>query len=406
MNRMRYCFLQVSDTLLNPNDPTNPADVYFKEIWNNMDREGYVKPLHYWEIPTWIAELSNCFDSRDHELELFHITQAHSLLLPGADVFFASVMDCNKAILAKIIFANPNKTFYLGGYIGYEEFYRLFKGFYNVVWCDSIEAACGILDLDYRPGTYYSLFKGMKCIPRLTLSNGCTNKCRFCTVPDEIIQTSPLNIVNQIYSMECLDFELVYLNDKTFGQCRNYYTLEGLYTTIKEFNPKFRGFTVQTTCTQVCNWAFDNISLKDLHIVNVEIGVESYNDSILQKYRKPQTTKTIDNALHLLKWQFDVNIIPNIIIGLPGETWDTYGCTHRWLQANADKFLMLNITNFVPYEGTEVAVGITKEIGDENQTTRKRSWHTAEENKATKMFSEEIFKIGMEILKATKARSK
>ncbi len=151
MSKQRFCFLQVSDNLINPVDVNNPADVYFKSIWKNLDGEGYFKPEHYWEIPTWIAELSCCFDSRDHALTVQHIIDNLTELY-DADIYFASVMDCNKEILARIIRTNPNKSFYLGGYIGIEEFYRLFQGCYNVAWCYDIQNACEILDIKYQYG--------------------------------------------------------------------------------------------------------------------------------------------------------------------------------------------------------------------------------------------------------------
>ncbi|KKK59872.1 hypothetical protein LCGC14_3030020, partial [marine sediment metagenome] len=329
MTKQRFCFLQVSDNLLNPYDKDNPADCYYKAIWPNMAGEGYYRPEHYWEIPAWIAELSYCLDDQLHEKQLFHVDvisrDRHYPILPEADIYLGSIIDCNKEHFRVIARNNPEKFFYFGGYIGREEFYSFFcypgltTPLGNVSWCDNIQEFCDAFQITYQYGTDYSLFKGTKCIPRLSLSNGCTNHCRFCTVPDELIEINPFDIDQQIESMKDLDFELVYINDKTFGQANNYSLLNYYYCFIKEFNPKFRGFTIQTTCRQVSNWALNNISLKDLHIINVEIGVESYNQSILEKYQKPQSIRTIDNALHLLKWQFDVNIIPNIIIGLPGE---------------------------------------------------------------------------------------
>ena len=402
MNKQRSCFLQVSDNLLNPVDVTNPADVYFKAIWNHLDGEGYFKPEHYWEIPTWIAELSYCLD--DHELRLWHITELFPLELPEADIYFASVMDCNKEILARIIRTNPNKSFYLGGYIGIEEFYRLFRGCYNVAWCYDIQNACEILDIKYQYGTDYSLFKGTKCIPRLTLSNGCTNHCRFCTVPDEITMVELDNILQQIDSIEDLDFELIYINDKTFGQASNYKDLKCLYDIIRQFNPKFRGFTVQTTCYQILKFYGQGANLKDLGIVNVEIGVESYNDDILKKYNKPQNTGTIDMALNILK-SMGVTIIPNIIIGLPDENIYTYSETLEWIDNNKHKFLMLNVTNFVPYAGSDASDIVKTKPEDLNQTICKRSYHTEKETIATEVFTELLFEIGMEIIENTKARS-
>ncbi len=412
---MKYCLLQVSDRLLNPDNKSNPADNYFKAIWPNMAGEGYYRPEQYWEIPTWIAELSHCLKDKDHELILYHIdkictndcptSSQHDPLLPDADIYFASVMDCNKDILRTVIQNNPDKQFYLGGYIGQVEFVRYFYGSMvennNVSWYKDIPAVCKELELDYRYGTDYRLFKGMKCIPRLTLSKGCTNHCRFCTVPDKVIETDPLDIFLQLDSMRDLDFELIYINDKTFGQCHNYKHLGNMYTFVEEFNPKFRGFTVQTTCRQVSNWALDNISLQDLHIVNVEIGVESYNQSILEKYRKPQSIRTIDNALHLLVGM-GMNIIPNIIVGLPGEDIYTYSETLKWVDDNKHDFLMLNVTNFVPYVGSDASDIVKTQPEDLNQTVCQRSYHTTLEAEAVELFTEVLFRYGMEIIKKTK----
>ena len=414
MNQMKYCFLQVSDNLLNPNDSNNPADVYFKTIWNHLDGEGYFKPPHFWELPLWIAELSYCLNSPDNELMLYHIDEIcpddcpissqHDPLLPDADIYFASVMDCNKEILRTIIQNNPDKQFYLGGHMGQAEFIRYFYGLIvenaNVSWYKDMPAVCEKLNLDYRYGTDYRLFKGVKCIPRLTLSNGCINHCKFCTLPVEITTMRPEQIEQQIQSMENLDFELVYINDKTFGQAPNYHLLKYFYAMIKELNPKFQGFIVQTTCYQILKFDGQGVNLKDLGIVNVEIGVESYNNVILKKYSKPQNTRTIDTALNILE-NAGVNIIPNIIIGLPGENRFTYWATLDWLEENKQNFLMLNVTNFVSYDGN----GFHLIEQDFNENSTRRSYHTKKEASTIRMFTESLFDIAMEIIEATKGKS-
>ena len=402
MTKQRICFLQVSDQLLNPNDANNPADNYFRAIWPNMAGEGYYKPDHFWEIPTWIAELSYCL--QDHELGLFHVDHISKSreypILPDADRYFASVMDCNKEHIRIIVENNPNKLFYLGGYIGYENYLETFNEFPNSMWCSDIESVCDCLGISYQYGTDYSLFKGVKCIPRLTLSNGCINHCKFCTVPDEIIEMSQPKIQRQIDSMEDLNFELVYISDKTFGQAGNYRHLKYIYNSIKEFNPKFRGFIVQTTCYQILKFDDQGVNLKDLGIVNVEIGVESYNNVILKKYNKPQNTRTIDTALNILKNR-GVNIIPNIIIGLPGENRFTYWATLDWLEENMQNFLMLNIFNFVSYKGSETEKRTNENL---NEIVCPRSYHTKKEASTIRMFTESLFDIAMEILKTTKAK--
>ncbi len=404
MNKQRFCFLQMSDTLLNPADINNPADVYFKAIWNHLDGEGYFKPKHYWEIPTWIAELSYCLDDRLYEKQLWHINENFTTIIPKADIFLGSIMDCNKEYFRMVARNNPEKFFYFGGYIGKGNFYSFFKDCTNVLWCDTMQEFCDAFQITYRYGTDYSLFKRMKCIPRLTLSNGCINRCRFCTIPDEIIEIDWRSIHLQIESMKDLDFELIYINDKTFGQCKNYYHLKYIYYSIAAWNPKFRGFTIQTTCYQILKFYSQGINLKDLGIVNVELGIESYNDDILKKYNKPQNTGTIDTAINILK-SMGVNIIPNIIIGLPGETLHTYVETYKWLLNNRHKFLMLNVTNFVPYAGSDASDIVETKQEDLNQTICERSYHTKEEAFDTKVFTHLLFELGMEIIKATKERS-
>ncbi len=417
MNKQSFCFLQVSDSLLNPMDKDNPADVYFKAIWNHLGGEGYFKPEHYWEIPTWIAELSYCLRGGGNELELFHVDEIcddfcvcsppHHPQLPDADIYLGSIMDCNKEYFRMVARNNPEKFFYFGGYIGREEFYSFFchpgltTPLGNVSWCDDMQEFCDAFQITYRYGTDYSLFKGMKCIPRLTLSNGCLNRCRFCTVPDEITEVNFYDVLRQVKSIKDLDFELVYINDKTFGQASNYKDLEYLYDLIKYSNPKFRGFTIQTTCYQILKFYGQGISLKDLGIVNVELGIESYNDDILKKYNKPQNTGTIDTAINILK-STGVNIIPNIIIGLPGETLHTYIETYKWLLNNRHKFLMLSVTNFVPYVGNDDISTIKKDF---NENSTNRSYHTKEEAFDTEVFTHLLFELGMEIIEKTKEMS-
>ncbi|KKL44432.1 hypothetical protein LCGC14_2365730, partial [marine sediment metagenome] len=342
------------------------------------------------------------------EKQLFHVDvisrDRHYPILPEADIYFGSIMDCNKEYFRVIAQNNPDKKFRFGGYIGQEDFWNVFKECFNVTYHISIEAVCIALDLQYQYGTDYSLFKGTKCIPRLTLSNGCTNHCRFCTIPDEIIEIEPKYIEQQIESMRDLDFELVYINDKTFGQANNYSLLSYYYYFIKEWNPKFRGFTVQTTCYQIAKFWGQDVNLKDLGIVNVEIGIESYNNNILKKYNKPQNIGTIDMALNILK-NTGVNIIPNIIIGLPGENLYTYSNTLKWLDDNKQDFLMLNVTNFVSYIGNEASNIVETKAEDFNEAVCKRSYHKEKEAIVVEVVTDLLFDIGMEIIEATKSRT-
>ena len=141
--------MQMSDTLLNPADINNPADVYFKAIWNHLDGEGYFKPKHYWEIPTWIAELSYCLDDRLYEKQLWHINENFTTIIPKADISLGSIMDCNKEYFRMVARNNPEKFFYFGGYIGKGNFYSFFKDCTNVLWCDTMQEFCDAFQITY-----------------------------------------------------------------------------------------------------------------------------------------------------------------------------------------------------------------------------------------------------------------
>jgi hypothetical protein len=397
----KYCFLQVSDRLLNPDDEDNPADNYNKALWPNMAKHGYFKPHHYWEIPTWIAQMSHALGNFGTQ-RLHHITRFdNEEKLPDAEIYFASVLDCNKYILRDLVYDNPHHRFVFGGYIGSEEVDRLFGHFHNIKWYESIEDFVHIEynhNLNYRFGTDYGLFNGMLCIPRLALSEGCSHGCKFCSIDNTVVQYSGSQILQQAESFRDLHFELVYINDKTFGQASNCIDLKYLYNTIKAYNPDFRGFIVQTSCAQIFKWINSGIDLSDLHIVNMEIGVESYNNDILMKYNKPQTTLMIDTACKWVQSQ-GMNVIPNLIIGLPGETIYTYSETLQWLHNNKDMFLMLNVTTFVPYYGSDAEniVKVTK--ADLNQNICERSWHSDKEAAAVFTYTAMLFEIGMQIIR-------
>ncbi len=388
---MKYCFLQVSTNLINENAADDIASEYYDQIWIDRKDDGYKKPEHFWEIPAWIAELS--FTLPDVDKQLCIITE-HGQTLPDADIYFASALDVNKHILKNIIESNPERIFCIGGYVDF----MYFNDLGNCWWFDSIEKWCNAFDREYVYGTDYSLFAGISCIPRLTLSTGCKHHCRFCTVPQEVKRTDSLDILQQIESFNRLDFELVYINDKTFGQCNNYDLLSYCYNIIKEYNPAFKGFIVQTTCQQVKKFDKEGVNLKDLHIEVVEIGVETYNNDLLKKYRKPQSRFTIDRAIDILeKW--GVKIIPNIMIGLIGENNETYDRTFVWLWNNRKRFFMLNVYNFAVYTDADIADEITIDDTDQNERQETRSYHSNDDIHEIARFSRWVYIIGLKILR-------
>jgi hypothetical protein len=385
----------VSTDLINRDSPDDIASGYYSAIWDKKRNDGYVKPDEFWELPLWIAELSF---SLQGEKELC-IIEDEKQTLPDADYYFFSVLDVNKQIISQIIHDNPKKHFIIGGYADMTD---LWYDHSNIDYFQSIRVCVETLGFDYEYGLDYSLFAGTPCIPRLTLSTGCRHKCKFCTIPDKVDQFGPGDILRQIEAMKVLNFKLVYVNDKTFGQCKNYKNLKFIYNTIKRYNPDFDGFIIQTTCNQVLKFRENDIDLCGLGVRVVEIGVESYNDSILRYYNKPQNLETIRVATIALRNQ-GLKIIPNIIIGLLYENFASYANTIKWLFENRNLFYMLNVYNYAVYVDSDINDYDRKYSPDDtNELKTEKSFHTKSESFAAKHASDTIFSIGLEIIKGVK----
>ena len=318
---MKFTFCQISNDLMNP--PTGSlAEQFYGAIWDAKHDDGYWKPEYFWELPQWIAEVCHTIPEK-HERQLHIVTDVNAEL-PDSDFYLFSVLDANLPFVQTIIMNNPDKFFVCGGYIELPDNFRD-----NVTWCHSVKDFAEQFGFTHKGGTDYSLFAGTKCIPRLTLSTGCLHRCRFCTVPDELKERHGDNILQQLESFRDLDFKLIYVDDKTYGQASNYKHLKYMYRYIKGRNNNFEGFIVQTTATKIAE--LPKTTWKDNHVKVVEIGVETFNDDLLKRYKKPVREYDIARAVLDLN-HFGVKVIANIILGLPGETQRTYGYPYSFLR--------------------------------------------------------------------------
>jgi radical SAM superfamily enzyme YgiQ (UPF0313 family) len=192
--------------------------------------------------------------------------------------------------------------------------------------------------------------------------------------------------------LENLDSDLVYLNDKTFGQSPNYQYLVELNRRIRARRPSFKGFIVQTTATQFLKLPDD--FLRDSGIRTVEIGVESYSDEILKSIRKPHRVAHIDRAVTKLR-ALGIKFVPNVIVGLPGETRETYERTLKFLRDNDDIISHVNIYNLAIYEGAR----LKDEMGleslsavDVNENAIEKSFY--KDPKLHEWFAKQVYEFG------------
>jgi hypothetical protein len=390
-------FCQFHNKLINGNYKKDIASSYYEGIYKYKNIDGYYKSDSFFELPLWIAEIKGSIkDNYNTSLLIIEDIQKaiNEINIVNPDYICFSVLDVNKAFINEIIKACPDKLFILGGYINFENF----KVYNNVKIFESIKAFIEFLGLPYIYNLDYSLFKGYKTIPRLTLSKGCLNKCKFCIVEKQITEINKRDIIKQIKAFKDLEFKLVYLNDKTFGQCRNYKLLSLIYKRIKAYNPNFKGFIIQTSCSMFLKQTFID-TITNSHIVACELGIETYNNKLLQGLNKPQNINVINEAMKQLI-KLDIKIIPNIIIGLIGENKETYNNTLDFIKEYQDNIYLLNIYNLAVYLNSELAKEITIiNDNDLNENSINKSFYNNEALKDNEYFYNELFKIGLNILR-------
>ena len=393
MEKILFC--QFDTNLLYKDMKKDISTIYYNDIYVKRKKDGYYKTKAFWEVPLWVAEAS--FILKKYKQKLYIINDINNSIdyinNSKAEYTFFSVLDINKEDIYTIIKKCKDKKFIIGGYINFSEFKKLS----NCEIVDSMKNLSLKFNLVYTYGVDYTLFKGLSVIPRLTLSNGCLNKCKFCTISNNITEYTKNEIIQQAKSFEGLKFKLVYINDKTYGQAKNYKLLKQAYIEIKKYNSRFKGFIIQTTAIK-CNDINFIKQFKNLHIKVCEIGIETYNNDILKAMKKPQNEKTIKQSIYNLK-KYNIKIIGNFIIGLLQETKKTYNNTLNFINKNIKNFYILNIYNLAVYSNTELDKEVkTNNINDNNEMIKEKSFYNKTDIKNLNYFSNKIFKMGLKIL--------
>lgn len=403
MIKNKILCIQISTNLINGKpDLSDISQLYYNTLYKVKRNEGYVKPSDFWEIPLWITEISfnvktefyickNVIDTIDY---INNSDYTHVCL---------SVLDVNSEIIkyiVKQVTRDPNNTkkFIIGGYTDL----TYFKNSNNTQVFKTIKEFIESLNIEYKQGNSYKIFSGYSVIPRLTLSTGCLNNCDFCTVENKIVKTKTQIVEQQIKAFKPLKFKLVYINDKTFGQSKNYKLLPRIYKAIKEYNRDFKGFIVQTTTGQLLKLS-DNF-IEDAHIKYIELGIETYNDNILKQYHKPSSELLSILAFEKIQELFihtcNVRVIPNIIIGLPEENELTYSRTVEFLIAYKTIISHLNIYNLAIYDNTELSKRIKCTDSDKNELSVNKSFH--KNKNIHEQFYKDVHNFGIDILTGVK----
>lgn len=392
-NSERTLLVQISSNLLNAGQigAGDAAMQYYDKLYSGA-RTGYERPTDFWEIPQWIGFAAHTFPNSDVYV-VRDVAQAKEFLkTAGYGRVAMSALEVNKAVI-KDLARGYEGQIDVGGYVNP----KTFDDSPNVKWHDSLKSMAESAGVEYKTGVDYSHFADSSVIPRLKLSEGCKYKCAFCDVVKTVTETPDAVIDQQVDAISQLGSTLVYVNDKTFGQAENYTKLPELGRRIGEKNPNFKGFIVQTTAAQLLK--IPDAFLREAGIKFVELGIESYNDPILRSVQKPATEAIINTAVDKLR-QAGIALIPNIIIGMPGETAETYARTLQFLKDNKDIISHANIYNLALYSDTTLAKQVlTLSAADYNENVLEKSFHTNPE--VHKQFAGDLYGLANSMLETT-----
>jgi hypothetical protein len=376
----KVVFTQFSDLLLTADRRMRE---YYLSSYGRM--RGYHYPTHFMEIPYWIPILSSSFPAGQFERELLvvddmAVARERFARASQDTAFFFSVLDANVEFVREL--AGTGARMVLGGYTDPAEF----AAFPNVDYLGAPEEVVTRVHGARPPGVLdYELFRGLACIPRFSLSTGCSFRCAFCTVPTALVEADPAHVREQALAMDPLDFDLVFMDDKSFGDAKNWPSLGEVGEHVRGINSEFFGFIVQMPPSLAAKPGFLE-RCRDLGVRYVEFGVETADDTLLRYLRKPFRVRHLERACEIVR-DLGLYAIPNLIIGIPG---DTYAGTVSWLADNVDIVPVVNVNWLALHHGNERGGlpldGGTTADGDQNQSTKTwlsgteeaRGWETVD----------------------------
>lgn len=373
-SRRRAVLTQFSDLLLTPE---NRMREYYRRSYARM--RGYHYPTHFMEIPYWIPIVTSMLPESwfAHELmvvdDLDSAAEAMARAEPD-DLFFFSVLDANLRQTLRL--AQTGAAMILGGYTDPNDF----AGFGNVQYMADVAQLPGVVPgakprsvLDYR------LFAGLSCIPRFSLSTGCSFRCVFCTVPTKLELADQATIASEVEAILPLDFQLVFLDDKSFGEAANWRSIGTVSELISQAKPDFEGFIIQTPPSLAAKDGFLE-ECRELGVRYVEFGVESVNDDILKNLRKPFRTRHLRHACDISR-ELGLYVIPNLIMGIPQ---DDYRGTTRWVEDYVDIIPVVNVNWLAVHHGNERGdLGLPgATVEDRDQNSPSKSWLSPDQVRA------------------------
>lgn len=193
---------------------------------------------------------------------------------------------------------------------------------------------------------YHRKVAGKKSVGLIT-ARGCPHSCAFCSKVwgDHVRFRSPENIIAEVEA--CIDIygiDAFSIRDDTFTLNRK--RLFKILTGFKKLNVVWRCLTRVDQVNEKILKRMSNSGCKQ-----IVYGIENGSQGILDNLNKGTTVEQNAEAIRLTK-KAGIETKTAVIVGSPGETWDTVQSTIDFIEKNPPDEVIVCV--FTPYPGSPV----------------------------------------------------
>jgi len=178
-------------------------------------------------------------------------------------------------------------------------------------------------------------------------SRGCNGKCSFCckaVMDNGIFLRSAQNVLDEVREIRDMGFGAVMFYDDTIAINRK--RIEAICSGMEHVDMRFRCFV---RSDQVDEELFRRMAQAGCH--EVLVGVESGSQKLLDTINKHETIEQQRNAIIWGKKQ-GIRVKALMMVGLPGESWETVEESRRFLvETEPDE---LDVSILTVYKGTDI----------------------------------------------------
>ncbi|MBQ6073346.1 MAG: B12-binding domain-containing radical SAM protein [Bacteroidales bacterium] len=191
-------------------------------------------------------------------------------------------------------------------------------------------------------------------------SRGCPYRCTFCVegiIPNNYRERSPeLVYKDLLYFLKIFKAPVVFMADSTLTS--SVQRVRDICNIFRKIRCKKRIWWYAEGRVNVLSKNLFLIKeMKDAGLLNLQIGIETGNDKIMDIIHKGINKEQIKAVASEVGRLGGMLLVGNIIIGLPGETSKTFHeslCFAKELQDLSDCSMLIASSYFVPFIGTEI----------------------------------------------------